>query len=64
MINFIIFIPHQILLGRYNQGGGACSTQESYEKCLQNCIRKLKGQIPMEDLYVDGRISLKLILNK
>jgi len=40
--------------------GGACSTNGTYEKCIQNCgWRDLKGRDHLEVLGVDGRIVLE-----
>jgi hypothetical protein len=41
--------------------GGACSTHEKDEKCIQNiCLENLKGRYHMEDLGVNGKIILQV----
>jgi len=44
--------------------GGACSTHERDEKCIKNVGENQKGRNNSEDLCVDGRIILKLILGE
>jgi hypothetical protein len=35
--------------------GRACSTHESFEKCIQNLLEHLKGRDLSEDLGADGK---------
>jgi hypothetical protein len=40
-----------------------CSTRENEQKCIQR-IGKSEGKGDLEDIRVDGKIILKLILKK
>jgi hypothetical protein len=45
--------------------GGACSTHESYEKCIEHVYwGNLKGKDHSEDLDVDWKIILEWMLGK
>jgi hypothetical protein len=66
-MSFMISVAHQVLFGSLNQGNemsGACGKHGGKMKLIKGLVKNPEGKRNLENLGMDGRITLIFILSK